>query len=69
MGKMFVADAAAMPWKWRMMIKERLTRESIGITHRGNDITREIMLGELTTVILERGESEMMIHGMIWIQI
>ena len=69
MGKMFVADAAAMPWKWMMRIKERLTRESIGIIHRGNDITRDLMLGELTTVTWERGEREMMIHGMMWIQI
>ena len=69
MGKMFVADAAAMPWKWMKRIKERLPRESIGIIHRGNDITRDIMLGELTIVILERGESEIMMMIVNWIQI
>ena len=69
MGKMFVADAVAMPWKWMKRIKERLPREDMFIIHRGNRITRDIMLGELMIVTWERGESEMMIHGMMWIQI
>ena len=65
---MFVADAAAMIRKWMMKIKERLTRESIGIIHRGNRIIGDIMLGELTIVILERGESEIMMMKVNWIQ-
>ena len=50
MGKMFVVDAAAMLWKWMKRIKERLPREDMFIIHRGNRITRDFMLEELTTV-------------------
>ena len=69
MGKMFVVSADAMPWKWMKRIKERLLREDMFIIHLGNRITRDIMLGEFMTVTWERGESEMMIHGMMWILI
>ena len=69
MGKMFVADAVVMLRKWLMRIKESLLREDMFIIHRGNRIIGDIMLGELTIVILERGESEIMMMIVNWIQI